>query len=223
MLWNKTILPKQHKILKYFYFCDKEHPLGDKNGIVYYHRHVASEKLGRWLEPYEHVHHLDGDRSNNNSDNIVVLSASEHARKHHSFLKPISCANVDCRKVFTPHASHTRYCSIRCSKLSKFIPIDVEKLRDQIWKIPSKIIAKNLGISDSGLIKICRRNGIEKPPRGYWAKIRRIHPPRQQSKSSHRGLVHGTNTAYTKYACRCLSCTEAHKLSARISLRNKPI
>jgi len=37
------------------------------------HRLVMEEKLGRVLEPNEHVYHLDGDRSNNEPDNLIII------------------------------------------------------------------------------------------------------------------------------------------------------
>ena len=37
------------------------------------HRHVMEEYLGRILESYEHVYHLDGDSRNNEISNLVVI------------------------------------------------------------------------------------------------------------------------------------------------------
>ena len=45
------------------------------------HRKVASEAIGRLLLPGEVVHHLDGNKLNNNPSNLQVLpSQAEHAR-----------------------------------------------------------------------------------------------------------------------------------------------
>jgi hypothetical protein len=46
------------------------------------HRVVAEQKIGRPIQPGEHVHHIDGDKHNNNPDNLIVLTASEHQRLH---------------------------------------------------------------------------------------------------------------------------------------------
>ncbi|MEY4530691.1 MAG: hypothetical protein RLZZ156_1412 [Deinococcota bacterium] len=47
----------------------------------YAHRVIAEVKLGRALEAQEVVHHRDGNRFNNDPENLVVLpSQSEHAR-----------------------------------------------------------------------------------------------------------------------------------------------
>lgn len=45
------------------------------------------------------------------------------------------------------------------------------QLYDLIWAEPMRTVAARLGISDVGLAKACRREGIPVPERGYWAKL----------------------------------------------------
>ena len=40
-----------------------------------------------------------------------------------------------------------------------------------VWKTPVHTLAPEFGISNVGLAKLCRRNGIPLLPRGYWAKL----------------------------------------------------
>ena len=55
------------------------------------------------------------------------------------------------------------------------------KLYEQIWKRPTILIARDFGLSDVGLAKLCKRNGIPKPPRGYWAMLQvGKAPPREE-------------------------------------------
>jgi hypothetical protein len=44
------------------------------------HRIVMEEKLGRPLLRSEIVHHIDGNTSNNNPDNLQIMTQSEHAK-----------------------------------------------------------------------------------------------------------------------------------------------
>lgn len=53
------------------------------NGIPI-HRVIAAKKIGRKLLPCEEVHHVDGNHDNNRSENLVVISKSEHAKIHAS-------------------------------------------------------------------------------------------------------------------------------------------
>jgi hypothetical protein len=43
-------------------------------------------------------------------------------------------------------------------------------LQKLIWENPTIHIAKQYGVSDIAVSKWCKSYGIEKPPRGYWAK-----------------------------------------------------
>lgn len=45
------------------------------------HRWVMEQALGRKLESWEHVHHVDGNHLNNSIENLEVLSNADHQRK----------------------------------------------------------------------------------------------------------------------------------------------
>lgn len=46
------------------------------------HRAVAEAKIGRPLRRGEHVHHINGDRTDNRPENLDVLSRSQHTSLH---------------------------------------------------------------------------------------------------------------------------------------------
>ena len=46
------------------------------------HRVVAEAMLGRKLRSDEVVHHIDGNKRNNDPSNLQVMTRSEHARMH---------------------------------------------------------------------------------------------------------------------------------------------
>lgn len=53
--------------------------MAGNKGYVYEHRLVIARKLGRCLEPWEIVHHIDGIRSHNSEDNLEMYpSQAEH-------------------------------------------------------------------------------------------------------------------------------------------------
>jgi hypothetical protein len=45
-----------------------------------------------------------------------------------------------------------------------------KELYDRVWSSPMTKLAAEFGISDAGLIKICKRLDVPRPPQGHWAK-----------------------------------------------------
>jgi len=48
--------------------------------------------------------------------------------------------------------------------------ISRSELYKQVWTVAITRLSKEYGLSDVGLAKICKRNNIPRPPRGYWAR-----------------------------------------------------
>ena len=59
-----------------------DHPWPRKSGYVYEHVRVVELTLGRRLNHWETVHHIDGNRLNNRVENLVVLYRGEHSTLH---------------------------------------------------------------------------------------------------------------------------------------------
>jgi len=45
------------------------------------------------------------------------------------------------------------------------------ELYELVWSKPMTKVAKDFGLSDQGLAKICAKHPIHRPPRCYWAKL----------------------------------------------------
>lgn len=59
------------------------------------------------------------------------------------------------------------------------LKLEREKLYKQVWSKPMIHLAKEYGLSDTGLRKICRRYNIPLPDSGYWQKIQYGKPVNQ--------------------------------------------
>jgi len=60
---------------------------------------------------------------------------------------------------------------VRGEMKSKIVNYTRKELYDQVWSTPMIKLAKQYGLSDRGLAKICKKYNIPCPPRGYWAKF----------------------------------------------------
>ena len=155
-------------------------------GYVYEHIYVAERALNRRLGDDEVVHHLDGDRRNNCSTNLLVLMRSQHA-KLHAWLNagaPFAKANgakvansgkakateprtrrssrrcKTCEAALQP--DNRTYCSIPCRDAGTRVvdrPTKSE-LRRGIQRMSFLALGRRYGVSDNTVRKWARRYGL---------------------------------------------------------------
>lgn len=102
-------------------YLPKNHPQRQYSSALwaFEHRLVASALLGRTLTNNDTIHHKDGDKTNNNPDNILITNNSKHGQIHNplrgEWKQCLACGNI----FYTRPALQNRlYCSKKCGQKS---------------------------------------------------------------------------------------------------------
>ena len=121
---------------RYFRTDDGYYRLSRSRGRRLLHRDVWTAAHGP-IPDGHHIHHIDGDRSNNDLANLECIEAGEHLRRHklgstHSVEarariteanrrrwqqrkpRPVVCA--ECGDTFHSTGTRAKFCSRRCAK-----------------------------------------------------------------------------------------------------------
>jgi hypothetical protein len=59
-----------------------DNPNSDKHGFILEHRLVMESVIGRPLTKDEYVHHINGNKSDNRPENLMITNMREHAKIH---------------------------------------------------------------------------------------------------------------------------------------------
>ena len=70
----------------YIEIYSPNHPFRTKRGYVKEHRLIMEEKIGRHLTKDEDVHHINGNKKDNNIENLELIMHSEHTRIHNPIM-----------------------------------------------------------------------------------------------------------------------------------------
>jgi hypothetical protein len=148
----------------YRYFYDPQHPMANVAGIVYEHRAVMFEHLGRVLRSDECVHHIDGDKLNNDPANLVVWLSQVHSMRHHVG-EEVSVRCARCGKWFLRSPSgfeNARYCSNVCRGASQRRVAHPSKqtLKEEMASNSWVALGRKYGVSDNAVRKWAKRYGL---------------------------------------------------------------
>lgn len=100
-------------------------------------------------------------------DKCIILCANCHKIEHciHDYKNAKSIKHTK-KRTKTGKITIIRPYKLRGRKKCS-MPENLEQL---LWEKPAEIIAKEIGVTGTYLSKYCKKNKIQKPPRGYWTK-----------------------------------------------------
>lgn len=91
----------------YVRILNPEHPKNIR-GYAYEHRMVMEKYLGRYLQAWETVHHINEIKEDNRLDNLFLCSHSEHSALHKEGAKSSIKHKEQMRKLVQNTKPHTK-------------------------------------------------------------------------------------------------------------------
>jgi len=68
----------------WIYLLRPNHPFAIRSGYILRSRLIMEKKIGRYLKPVEVIHHINGNRSDDRIENLMLFpNQGEHLKFHH--------------------------------------------------------------------------------------------------------------------------------------------
>lgn len=108
--------------------------------------------------------HINGIPNDNRIENLRIICPNCHSQTSNFAGKKLK------KNKIKPGKCSEKVLAARFLK-RKVVRPSKEELSVMLWQIPTYQIGIKFGVSDNAVSKWAKNYGLEKPPRGYWAKL----------------------------------------------------
>ena len=124
-------------------------------------RSLARDSHAEGFPEFDHLQSEDFSSDDPETESVASANWARRASKIKFCLS--------CQRSIRISSSYCKNCLPRTTKITWPLPSEMEQL---VWSIPSSVLAVKLGVSDKAIEKYCKKHNIDKPPRGYWIKLK---------------------------------------------------
>ena len=136
-------------------------------------RHGAAQRGGTWMA---------ATLTTQDGIEIPVVAFAEKAER----LLPLSDGRVQLLGYFRPktfvrpdgeQVTFQQFMVLHSQVGHTWASLPAAELARLVWTHPVRVLAEMYGVSDVAIGKRCKSLGIDKPGRGFWAKVQNGHRP----------------------------------------------
>lgn len=162
-------------------------------GLLSYRCYICSTDTWQGANLSLQLDHINGVSDDHRIENLRLLCPNCHSQTENYCGRNIArrqgARYCDCGKELSRYAKKCAKCSACYPKITIKKPLGeprpyvsiprptkitwptAEELAVMVWQESTSAIAAKLGVSDNAVAKQCKKLGVSKPPRGYWAKL----------------------------------------------------
>ena len=169
--WAKEKLYESKKFYDWHYSCTDVIPRHNMNhdyvyvieslgGIIQY----LAEEHAALLSSIKPVQIIFDNKKDPFVENLLDKKYKDEEKHHREWEERLARQKAEEeKKIKTLKDKHPRW--------GEWKHLSKEALEELVWTKPTKLIAEDFGVSDVAVGKRCKSEGINKPPRGFWAKV----------------------------------------------------
>lgn len=104
------------------------HPKANSRGYVLLARYIMEQHVGRYLTEYEQVHHINGVKTDDRLENLMIVTRGEHSSIHADSHRTLDYARI--KELMGQGLGYT--------KIAKLLDYKIESVKSAVRRIKAE-------------------------------------------------------------------------------------